>query len=200
MRAPDGFDMTAVAERAAVVQASLFDDVVHVVDEFGPAIPTRLNIAGGTDVVVGARDMRAVRRPAFGYVSRYLVATLFQQREELLKLAGVGWMHRDVEAIGCLHRHHQAVAIGIDYAVRFTLGCAFVIRCGRGRAKSRTAAIIVTRWRNIILPMTLSSFCRKPDEHADGGKCGDLHAPLRDSPRVRSGLSVLSAKSGVGPR
>jgi hypothetical protein len=30
-------------------------------------------------------------------------------------------MHRDVEAIGCLHRHHQAVAIGIDYAVRFTL-------------------------------------------------------------------------------
>ena len=45
MRAPDGFDMTAVAERAAVVQASLFDDVVHVVDELGPAIPTRLNIA-----------------------------------------------------------------------------------------------------------------------------------------------------------
>ncbi len=121
MRAPDGFDMTAVAERAAVVQASLFDDVVHVVDEFGPAIPTRLNIAGGTDVVVGARDMRAVRCPALGYVSRYLVATLFQQREELLKLAGVGRMDRDVEAIGCLHRHHQAVAIGIDYAVRFTL-------------------------------------------------------------------------------
>ena len=121
MRAPDGFDMTAVAERAAVVQASLFDDVVHVVDEFGPAIPTRLNIAGGTDVVVGARDMRAVRCPALGYVSRYLVATLFQQREELLKLAGVGRMHRDVEAIGCLHRHHQAVAIGIDNAVRFTL-------------------------------------------------------------------------------
>jgi hypothetical protein len=30
-------------------------------------------------------------------------------------------MHRDVEAIGCLHRHHQAVAIGIDYAVWFTL-------------------------------------------------------------------------------
>ena len=121
MRAPDGFNMTAVAERAAVVQASLFDDVVHVVDELGPAIPTRLNIAGGTDVVVGARDMRAVRRPTLGYISRHLVATLFQQREELLKLAGVGRMHRDVEAIGRLHRHHQAVAIGIDGVVRFTL-------------------------------------------------------------------------------
>jgi hypothetical protein len=57
MGATDRFDMTAVAERATVVQARLFDDVVHVVDELGPAIP----IAGGTDVVVGARDMRAVR-------------------------------------------------------------------------------------------------------------------------------------------
>ena len=47
MRATDGFDMTAVAERAAVVQASLFDDVVRVVNELGPAILTRLNIAGG---------------------------------------------------------------------------------------------------------------------------------------------------------
>ena len=64
VRATDGFDMAAVAERAAVVQASLFDDVVHVVDEFGPAIPTRLNIAGGTDVVVGARYMRAVPGPS----------------------------------------------------------------------------------------------------------------------------------------
>ena len=41
--------MAAVAEREAVVQASLFDDAVHVVDELGPAISTRLNIAGGTD-------------------------------------------------------------------------------------------------------------------------------------------------------
>src|SRR6185437_8518023 len=87
MRATDRFDMTAVAERAAVEQASLHDDVVHVVDELGPAIPTRLNIAGGTDVVVGARNMRAVRCPALGDVGRHLVATLFQQREELLKLA-----------------------------------------------------------------------------------------------------------------
>ena len=59
--------MTAVAERAAVVQASLFDDVVHSGRrKLRPAIPTRLNIAGGTDVVVGARDMRAVRCPALG--------------------------------------------------------------------------------------------------------------------------------------
>ena len=55
VRATDGFDMTAVAERTAVVQASFLDDVVNVIDELGPAIPTRLNIAGGTDVVVGAR-------------------------------------------------------------------------------------------------------------------------------------------------
>ena len=53
--------MTAVAERTAAVQASLFDDFAHVIDELGPAIPTRLNVAGGTDVVVGTRDMRAVR-------------------------------------------------------------------------------------------------------------------------------------------
>src|SRR5215813_9230570 len=33
MRATDGFDMTAVAERAAVVQAGSCDDVVHVVDK-----------------------------------------------------------------------------------------------------------------------------------------------------------------------
>ena len=120
-RATDGFDMAAVAERTAVVQASLFDDVVHVVDELGPAIPTRLNIAGGTDVVVGARDMSAVRCPALGDVGWHLVATLLQQGEELLKLAGVGRMHRDVEAIGYFHAHHQAVAIGIDGVTRFGL-------------------------------------------------------------------------------
>ena len=79
-RATDGFDMTAVAERAAVVQASLFDDVVRVVNELGPAILTRLNIAGGTDVVVGARDMRALRCPALGDVGRHRVTRLFQQR------------------------------------------------------------------------------------------------------------------------
>ena len=113
--------MTAVAERAAAVQASLFDDVVHVVDERGPAIPTRLNIAGCTDVVVGARDMRAPRCPAPGDVGRHFIATLFQQREEFQKLACVGRMHSDVEAIDGLHRHQHPVAIGIDDAVGFTL-------------------------------------------------------------------------------
>src|SRR5262245_4841045 len=77
MQTTDGFDMTAVAEGAAVVQASLFDDVVHVVDERGAAIPTRLNIARCTDVVVGARDMRAPRCPASRDVGRHLIATLF---------------------------------------------------------------------------------------------------------------------------
>jgi len=112
--------MTAVAERAAAVEASLFDDVVHVVDERGPAIPTRLNIASCTDVVVRARDMRAPRCPTPGDVGGHFIAALFQQREELQKLGGVGRMHSDFEAIGCLHRHQHAVAIGVDDAVRFT--------------------------------------------------------------------------------
>jgi len=120
MQTTYGFHMSAVAERAAAVQASLLDDVVHVVDERGPAIPTRLNIAGCTDVVVGASDMSAPRCPAPGDVGRHLIAMLFQQREEFQKLAGVGRMHGDVEAIGCLHRYQHAVAIGIDDAVRFT--------------------------------------------------------------------------------
>ena len=99
----------------------MFDDVVHVVDELRAAVPARLNIAGRTDVVVGAWDMRAARCLALGDVGWHLVASLFQKHEELLKLAGVGRMHRYVEAIGCLHRHQHAVAIGIDDVVRFTL-------------------------------------------------------------------------------
>src|SRR5215510_7116058 len=119
--------MTTVAEGTAVVQAGLFDDVAHVVDELGPAIPSRLNITGGTDVVVGPRDMRAPRCPAPGDVGRHFIATLSQQREEFQKLAGVGWMHGDGEAIGCLHRHHRAVAVGIDDAVGFTLCRAYAL-------------------------------------------------------------------------
>src|SRR5262249_30503351 len=64
VRATNRFHMTAVAEGAAVVQAGLFDDVAHMVDELGPAIPSRLNITGGTAVVVGPRDMLAPRSPA----------------------------------------------------------------------------------------------------------------------------------------
>src|SRR5215470_13727900 len=120
MEAADGFNMSAIAERAAAVQASLFDDVVHVVDERGAAIPAGLNIAGCTDVVVGTRDVGSSRCPAPGNVGRYLIAMLFQEREEFQKLAGVGGMYGDVEAIGCLHRYQHAVAIGIDDAVRLT--------------------------------------------------------------------------------
>ena len=83
MRATDRFDMTAVVERAAVKQASLCNDVVHVVDELRAAVPASLNIAGRTDVVVGARDMRAARCPALGDVGWHFIATLFQKREEL---------------------------------------------------------------------------------------------------------------------
>jgi len=121
--ATDRFNMAAVVEGAAVVQASLLHDVAHVVHEPRPAIPTRLNIAGRTDVVVGARDMRAPRCPAPGDVGRHLIATVFQQREEFEKLAGVGRMDSDVEPIGRLHRHHYGVAVGID---GFTLGRAYV--------------------------------------------------------------------------
>ena len=60
VRATDRFDMTAIAERAAAVQASLFDDVVHVVDERGPAIPARLNIAGRTDNIAVVKAVTCV--------------------------------------------------------------------------------------------------------------------------------------------
>jgi hypothetical protein len=86
MQATDGFDMTAVAERATAVQASLFDDVVHMVDERGPAIPTRLNITGRTDIMVGAPDMRTPRCPAPGDVGRHFMPPLFQQREKFQNL------------------------------------------------------------------------------------------------------------------
>ena len=78
MQATDGFDVTAVVKRATAIQASLFDDVVHVVDERGPTIPTCLNIAGRANVVVGARDVRAPRCPALGDVGRHFIATVFQ--------------------------------------------------------------------------------------------------------------------------
>jgi len=121
MDASNRFDMAAVLEGATVVQASLFDDVVHLVHERGTPIPTCLNVAGSTDVVVGPGDTRAAGCPTLGDVSWHPVATLFQQREEFQKFAGVRRMHRDVEAISRLHLHHQAVAIGINCVVRFTL-------------------------------------------------------------------------------
>jgi hypothetical protein len=80
VRAADSFDMTAVAKRTAVVQASLFDDFVHVIDELGPAIPTRLNVAGGcglrSDVRlefdVNAAALRVVPRPSLSQVGEIL--------------------------------------------------------------------------------------------------------------------------------
>src|SRR6476620_8049352 len=105
MQAANGFDMTAVMERAAAIQAGLFDDVVHVVDERWPAIPPGLNIAGCTDVMVRARNMRAPRSPAPSDVGRHFITMLFQQREEFQELACIGWMHSNVEVIGCLHCH-----------------------------------------------------------------------------------------------
>ena len=141
--------MATVVEGAAVVQAGLFDNVAHVVHELRSTIPTRLNIAGRTDVMVRARDMRPARCPALGDVSRHFIATVVQEREKFLELAGVGWMHGDVEAIRCLHRHHRAVAIGIEAA-----GCThrhvamrawYLVRRGRGHGNSCTAVVVLAR-------------------------------------------------------
>ena len=119
-----------------------------------------------------------------------LVAVFLQQGIELLELAGVGRIYRDVEASTpfapspscCWHCHRRRGAV---YALMWVCG----LDVGAlSTVNKRTAAIIVTRWRNITLPMTLPSFCRKRDEHTEGGNCGYLHAFLRDSPRVRSGL------------
>ena len=107
--------MAAVVEGTAVVQTGLFDDIAPVAHELGAAIPTRLNIAGCTEVVIGGRDMRATRRPALSDVGRHFITTFFQQREEFPKLASVGRMHSDVEAIGpfapsplcCCHWHRR---------------------------------------------------------------------------------------------
>ena len=61
MRAADSFNVAAVMERAAVIQAGLLDHVAHVVDERRSAISACLDIARRADVVVGARDMCAAR-------------------------------------------------------------------------------------------------------------------------------------------
>jgi hypothetical protein len=49
--------------------------------------------------------------------------------------------------------------------------------------------------------MTLSSLCRKHDEHTEGGNCGDdLHALVLDRPRLCGDLFAFSDESLVGPR
>src|SRR5262245_3491517 len=105
--------MAAVVEGAAIIKAGLFDDVTHAVHERRTTIPTCLNIAGGSDVVVRTSNTRAPRGPAPGDIARNRIASLLKQREEFQKLAGIGWVHGNVEAKGCLHRHHHAVAIRI---------------------------------------------------------------------------------------
>ena len=119
MRAAHSFDMTAITKAATIVETSLPDQIANVVHVGGRSIPTVLIIASGADVMVGARDVTAARK-AFVDAGVDLIAVFLQQGIEPLELAGVGWIHRDVEAIGCLHRHHYAIAIGID-VVRLTL-------------------------------------------------------------------------------
>src|SRR5262245_62297913 len=72
--ATDRFDMAAVVEGAAIIKAGLFDDVAHAVHERRTMIPTCLNIAGGTDVVVRTSDTRAPRGPAPSDIGRNLKA------------------------------------------------------------------------------------------------------------------------------
>src|SRR5262245_61904364 len=142
--------MSAITKTAAVVETSLPDQIANMVHIPGRLIPTGLIVASGADVMVGAGDVTAARI-ALVDAGVDPIAALFQQSIELQELAGVGRMHRDVEAIGCLHRHHYAVAIGIDGAMRGASAQArCLVRCRGGHAKSRATAIIVTKWRNII--------------------------------------------------
>jgi len=120
VRTAHSFDMSAIAEAATIIEASLPDQIADMVHVGGRFVPTVLIVASGADVMVGARDVTAARK-TFVDAGVDLVAAFLQQGIELQELAGVGGMHRDVEAIRCLRRHHHAVAIGIDGAVRFTL-------------------------------------------------------------------------------
>ena len=150
MRTAHSFDMSAITIAAAIIETSLPDQLANMVHVGGRLIPTGLIVASGADVMVGAGDVTATRI-AFVDAGVDLIAAFLQQGIELQELAGVGRMYRDFEAIGSLHRHHHAVAIGIDGVMRGTPAQAWCLaRCGRDRVKSRAAAIIVTKWRTII--------------------------------------------------
>src|SRR5262245_7442339 len=188
--------MSAITKAATIVEPGLPDQIANMVHIGGRFIPTGLIIASGADVMVGSGDVTAARL-AFVYAGVDLVAAFLQQGIELQEFAGVGGVHRDFEAIGCLHRHHYAVAVGIDSAMRGTQAWCLA-RCARDRVKDRAAAIIVTIWRNVLWLMTLSSFCLKRNEHTEGSKCGDLHALLLGGPPLRCGLPhILMSRASM---
>ena len=117
MRAAHSFDVSAITEAATVVQSRLPDQIADMIHVGGGFIPTILVVASSPDVMVGAGDVTTARI-TFVDAGIYFVAVLLQQGIEFLELAGLGRMNRDVEAIGSLHRHHDAIAIGIDGLVR----------------------------------------------------------------------------------
>src|SRR4030095_12702758 len=104
--------MSAITKAAAIVETSLPDQIANMVHVGGRLIPTGLIIASGADVMGGAGNVTTARI-AFVYARVDLVAAFLQQGIEPQELAGVGRVHRNVEAIGGLYRHHHAVAIGI---------------------------------------------------------------------------------------
>jgi hypothetical protein len=75
------FNVAAIAKGAPVIQVGLFNDIAHVVHEKGTTIPTGLDIASRTNVVVGASNTRASRRLTLCNVGRYFIAAILQQRE-----------------------------------------------------------------------------------------------------------------------
>src|SRR5262245_30360321 len=190
--------MSAITKAATIIETSLPDQIANMVHIGGRFIPTGLIVASGADVMVGAGDVTAARIAVVD-AGVDLVAAFLQQGIDLQELAGVGRVHRDFEPIGCLHRHHYAVAVGIDGAMRDTPAQAWCIaRCARDRVKSRAAAIIVTNCRNIAWLMTLSSFCRKRNEHTEGSKCGNLHALLLGGPPLRCSLPhILMSRASM---
>jgi len=126
MSAANGFDMSTVVERAAIVQVSLLDDITDVINKGRTTIPSGLDIARRANVVIGATHMAAPRIAA-NIVARYLMPSLFQQLKEFEKLGGEGRMHCDIEPIDGGNRHHLCRRIAVSiYRLPF-LGYALVM-------------------------------------------------------------------------
>src|SRR5262245_47296625 len=137
--------MSAITEAATVEQSRLPDQIADMIHVGWGFVPTILVVASSPDVMVGAGDVTTARI-TFVDAGIYLVTVLLQQGIEFLELAGIGRMNRDVEAIGRLHRHHDAIAIGINGLVRAVsrADALCLARCRRDRVESRAATIIVT--------------------------------------------------------